>query len=666
MKKSCFAAAALVAACSLCQPAAAQGALQSSQPEMYAHSIVNAPIVNLPEEAEYAYPVVITGEAFNNDSVLFPLGGNQFVRGLVTKTRNHSDVSTGWSGTIEGIEYGWFSFVQYKDAFHGAISAGELGTFELRDSGQNDANGNDIYNLIKFDMSKFKGCGNDQLEAHGVAQRIMQQNQRVAMSRQIARNTGTTPGGSGVTIPGITPELDDGSVIDVMIVYTAEARQGWGGTNQILALAQNSIDVTNEAYDNSQISPLELNLVHTEEVNYNESGSASTDITRLQGTSDGFMDNVHALRDTYAADLVALLVNDFNACGVGYLAPFNESLGFTVTDTGCAVGNLSFPHEIGHNMGCAHDRDNAGGSTFSYAYGHRWTSTNGGRYRSIMAYSQGGDTRVRHFSNPGVNYIGTATGVNNSEDNGRCHEETKFSVSNFRDSLGCIDYTIFNQPDSQTACPGDNITLSTGISGDLGSLTFEWRKNGNLIAGATSNVLQLNNIDASDAGSYVLTIIEPCSTETTDTAVLTVDDAFAIDQDPQSQTVDEGDNVSFTVTASGADSYQWFGPSGLLVFEENPTLNLTSVDAGDAGEYYCFVSGPCNQSGENSAVATLTVNTPNDCLADVNGDGAVTPADFTAWVNAYNNNAPECDQNGDGSCTPADFTAWVNNFNAGC
>lgn len=54
------------------------------------------------------------------------------------------------------------------------------------------------------------------------------------------------------------------------------------------------------------------------------------------------------------------------------------------------------------------------------------------------------------------------------------------------------------------------------------------------------------------------------------------------------------------------------------------------------------------------------------CLADVNGDGQVTPTDFTAWINAFNNNLPECDQNGDGSCTPTDFTAWIDNFNTGC
>ena len=54
------------------------------------------------------------------------------------------------------------------------------------------------------------------------------------------------------------------------------------------------------------------------------------------------------------------------------------------------------------------------------------------------------------------------------------------------------------------------------------------------------------------------------------------------------------------------------------------------------------------------------------CPADVNGDGMLTPTDFTAWINAFNNNDPECDQNADGSCTPTDFTAWIANYNTGC
>ncbi|MEL7483896.1 MAG: PQQ-dependent sugar dehydrogenase [Planctomycetota bacterium] len=58
---------------------------------------------------------------------------------------------------------------------------------------------------------------------------------------------------------------------------------------------------------------------------------------------------------------------------------------------------------------------------------------------------------------------------------------------------------------------------------------------------------------------------------------------------------------------------------------------------------------------------------PGDgCLADTNGDGVVNPADFSAWVIAFNNQCPACDQNGDGLCNPADFNAWAANFNAGC
>lgn len=54
------------------------------------------------------------------------------------------------------------------------------------------------------------------------------------------------------------------------------------------------------------------------------------------------------------------------------------------------------------------------------------------------------------------------------------------------------------------------------------------------------------------------------------------------------------------------------------------------------------------------------------CRADVNGDGLVTPADFGAWIGAFNAMSPACDQNGDGLCTPADFGAWITNFNNGC
>ncbi|GAB5495876.1 MAG: hypothetical protein Phyf2KO_09560 [Phycisphaerales bacterium] len=54
------------------------------------------------------------------------------------------------------------------------------------------------------------------------------------------------------------------------------------------------------------------------------------------------------------------------------------------------------------------------------------------------------------------------------------------------------------------------------------------------------------------------------------------------------------------------------------------------------------------------------------CIADVNGDGQLSPTDFTAWIAAFNTNDPSADQNGDGQITPTDFTAWIANYNAGC
>ena len=74
-------------------------------------------------------------------------------------------------------------------------------------------------------------------------------------------------------------------------------------------------------------------------------------------------------------------------------------------------------------------------------------------------------------------------------------------------------------------------------------------------------------------------------------------------------------------------------------------------------------------NGAEELVQLLTVaiaEVPSDCVADTNGDGVLSPADFNAWIQAYNNQSPACDQNGDGLCSPADFNAWIQNYNAGC
>ena len=56
----------------------------------------------------------------------------------------------------------------------------------------------------------------------------------------------------------------------------------------------------------------------------------------------------------------------------------------------------------------------------------------------------------------------------------------------------------------------------------------------------------------------------------------------------------------------------------------------------------------------------------NECPADVNQDGQLTPADFTAWIVAYNASDLRADLNGNGTLEPADFSAWIASWVAGC
>jgi hypothetical protein len=237
---------------------------------------------------------------------------------------------------------------------------------------------------------------------------------------------------------------DDGSLIDLMVIYTTAARDGAGGTAAIESLINLGVSETNTAYANSQVIE-RLRLVHTAEVNYTESGNSSTDLSRLRATSDGFMDEVHGLRDAFKADIVTLIINSSNdgACGVGYLMagvnPGFASSAFNVTRRSCVSPNYTFGHEIGHNQGLNHAReDPTGTGAFSYSYGYKDTSS---LFRTVMAYNcSSGCPRVLHFSNPAVNYNGRPTGVSsdlpNSADNAQSLNNTRVTVANFRVSGG--------------------------------------------------------------------------------------------------------------------------------------------------------------------------------------------------------------------------------------
>lgn len=203
------------------------------------------------------------------------------------------------------------------------------------------------------------------------------------------------------------------ATVDLLVGYTALAASRNGGTAGIVALINASVATANTAHTNSGTG-LALRVVGTTQVSYTESGSLATDLPRLMGTSDGYMDTIHALRDAYKADIVSLFVGaGTDAAGIGYLwSPSGNAsfpnYAFNVVMDVYADANLTLAHEIGHNLGCGHANGDGGGGAYSYSYGWKFTAS-GTAYRTVMAYAPG--IRIPYFSNPNVSYLGVATGT---------------------------------------------------------------------------------------------------------------------------------------------------------------------------------------------------------------------------------------------------------------
>ena len=216
--------------------------------------------------------------------------------------------------------------------------------------------------------------------------------------------------------------VDDGSQIDMLVVYTPAARNELGGAAEI----ENHIDLAfvyaNTALEDSGAVP-RFHLAHAEAVNYDAAGSGHGALDALRDPGDGRMDRIHALRNQYAADLVHLLVADVSdVCGVAYMD--GE---FSVASVNCPP--FVTARELGHNLGLSHDRyqhaedsqrANFSGHNFGYANQRAFAAgaPESSRWITIMAYDAQCTTegsfsyaRIRRFSNPDLTYGGDPTGV---------------------------------------------------------------------------------------------------------------------------------------------------------------------------------------------------------------------------------------------------------------
>jgi hypothetical protein len=227
------------------------------------------------------------------------------------------------------------------------------------------------------------------------------------------------------------PVASEPIVIDLMMVYTPASRARYGQAGIESRILQAVADA-NTSFSNSQVNAT-YNLVYMGEIAYTETGDMGAALSSLQGTTDGQMDGVHALRDQYGADLVCLVNENANFCGISYvMTAVNTAFAqfaFSAVYSSC-FSNLTLPHELGHTLGNQHDRANSSfQGAYPYSYGWRRCVTGGTGFRTIMSYSCTGGTRVNFFSNPRLTYLGNPLGVDATVDPANAADNSR-SLSN--------------------------------------------------------------------------------------------------------------------------------------------------------------------------------------------------------------------------------------------
>lgn len=268
--------------------------------------------------------------------------------------------------------------------------------------------------LLKLDTDRFPGCGGAMVPP--------------ATSREGGISDAEPASGAS--------SRSGGDLMDVLVVFSPGSLAQLGGQAQAQVFAQSAVDSSNQAFANSQMTA-RFRLAGVRFTARADSGSSSTDLSWLRGDAE-----VAAWRNETGADMVGLIAEFSNACGQGYLmgnppGPGFAPNAFQVTARTCAIGNLSYAHEHGHNMGLQHNPENGSGPAFPYAFGH-WVN---GNFRTVMSYSNpctSGCTRRPYFSNPNVSFSGAATGIADQRDNARAGSATSKIVAAFRASPAII------------------------------------------------------------------------------------------------------------------------------------------------------------------------------------------------------------------------------------
>ncbi|MEO1281782.1 MAG: M12 family metallo-peptidase [Pseudomonadota bacterium] len=229
-------------------------------------------------------------------------------------------------------------------------------------------------------------------------------------------------------------EADSGTdaretVLSVMFAYTKRAAMHYGDIRKdLLALA---IEQTNQSFRSSKINNVRVELTSAVLAEYNdEKGNHFNHLWRMVDRGDGFMEDIHKLRDQAKADIVILVVDSPTGCGLATRVAAYANEAFAVVHHACATATFSVAHEVGHLIGARHDRS-LDKSTRPFPYGHGFVHR--AQWRTMMSYKKTceGCPRLPIWSSPAVQIDGQPAGDANTH-NARVIAEQAERVSRFR------------------------------------------------------------------------------------------------------------------------------------------------------------------------------------------------------------------------------------------
>lgn len=168
--------------------------------------------------------------------------------------------------------------------------------------------------------------------------------------------------------------------------------------------------------------------------------------------------------------------------------------------------------------------------------------------------------------------------------------------------------SIATQPLSQTTATGGTVTF-TVVANGMPAPAYQWNKNGAVITGATSTFYTITGAQASDAGTYTVTITNTAGTITSNGATLGVISAPAITTQPAAQTALVGSPATFTVVATGtpAPVYLWNKNGVAIPGATNSIYTIPAVAASDAGNYSVTVSNSVGSVTSNTVALTTSL-----------------------------------------------------------